>query len=73
MQRRIQTSSGGKEGRAWWERRRRTKKKAKNCKITKWGAHWSSGSFYNPLDLGLEAVATTKTQFVFFFLLKLKP
>jgi hypothetical protein len=67
MQRRIQTSSGGKEGRAWWERRRRTKKKAKNCKITKWG------SFYNPLDLGLEAVATTKTQFVFFFLLKLKP
>jgi hypothetical protein len=50
------------------------KKKNKKLQNNKVGPTLELGPLYNPLDLGLEVVATSKTQFVFFiFLLKLMP
>jgi hypothetical protein len=50
------------------------KKKSKKLQNNKVGPTLELGPLYNPLDLGLEVVATSKTQFVFFFfLLKLMP
>lgn len=49
------------------------KKKSKILQNNKVGAHIGARDPFTTLwILGLEAVATTKTQFVFFFLLKLK-